>query len=77
MGWQAGTRYLCKDLTLNNTERNRLREQLREHEYVDTAFDDLGTIKEKDIDPIEMLIKYMKEIYNIRVYRLLEDGTLS
>ncbi len=77
MGWQAGTRYLCKDLTLNDTERNRLREQLREHEYVDTAFDDLGDIKEKDIDPIEMLIKYMKEIYNIRVYRLLEDSTLS
>ena len=62
---------------LNNVERNRLREQLREHEYLKTPFEKLKEKKEKDIAPIELLIDYMKDIYNLRVYRVFDKETAT
>ena len=77
MGWQMGARYLSNGKKLNNVERNRLREQLREHEYLKTPFEKLKEKKEKDIAPIELLIDYMKDIYNLRVYRVFDKETAT
>ena len=68
MGWVVGEHY--RTLGAKPDERYKLRERLREHQFLETSFDELGDKKHKDVEPIEQQRLLMLQKYNIRVYRL-------
>ena len=68
MGWVVGDHY--RTLGAKPDERYKLRERLREHQFLETSFDELGDKKHKDVEPIEQQRLLMLQKYNIRVYRL-------
>ena len=69
MGWQAGSSYL--NLGSTDNEQNKLRELLREHQYLDISFCSLNEDKkQKDMEPFRLLQGYLKEYYQVRIYQL-------
>ena len=74
MGWRRGEDYRKQNLP--ESEVNKLRERLREHEYIDHPFGTLSEDEqEKDKAPIRQQRNIMKTRFGIRVYVL--PGTIS
>ena len=72
MGWHYGNFY-TKKYKRDYSKQNNLREQIREHQYLEQRFQDLDEDKkQKDRKPIINFKKYM-EAFQVRIYKFADD----